>query len=62
VSQLQSGVQQLSEGLSQMAQKTTLSETQQQNISAVQNGLTELNQELQKIRLTQIWLPISKIT
>ncbi|WP_282671939.1 YhgE/Pip domain-containing protein [Lactococcus lactis] len=48
VSQLQSGVQQLSEGLSQMAQKTTLSETQQQNISAVQNGLTELNQELQK--------------
>ncbi|MGF2128886.1 YhgE/Pip family protein [Lactococcus lactis] len=48
VSQLQSGVQQLSEGLSQMAQKTTLSETQQQNISAVQNGLTELNQELQR--------------
>ncbi|KKW71234.1 YhgE/Pip domain-containing protein [Lactococcus cremoris] len=48
VSQLQLGVQQLSEGLSQMAQKTTLSETQQQNISAVQNGLTELNQELQK--------------
>ena len=48
MSQLQSGVQQLSEGLSQMAQKTTLSETQQQNISAVQNGLTELNQELQK--------------
>ncbi|MDU8932694.1 hypothetical protein [Lactococcus cremoris] len=31
-----------------MGQKTTLSETQQQNISAVQNGLTELNQELQK--------------